>query len=267
VSRIATFDLEGRNGLTYGTVSDVSSAVTGIEWTDRTWNPTTGCTKVSPGCKFCYAEVVTQRFTNHFPQGFEFTLHPERLDHPRRWRKPSRVFVDSMSDLFHERMPLEYLQRVFHVMAECPQHVFQVLTKREERLVELAPRLPWPHNVWIGVSLENQRYVKRVDALRSVPAAIRFLSCEPLLGPLKLELEGIHWVIAGGESGPRARPPRVDWFRSIRDQCVAANVPFFFKQWGGRTPKAGGRTIDGKTWDELPSTPALSEPVALTAAD
>ncbi len=231
----------------------MSSTSTAIEWTDKTWNPTTGCNKVSPGCKHCYAETITKRFARHFPNGFDFTLHPERLDEPRRWRKPSRVFVNSMSDLFHERMPLGFLREIFAVMEECPRHVFQILTKRHERMAELASELPWPGNVWMGVSVEDQDYAHRVDYLRRVPAAVRFLSCEPLLGPLDLNLSGIHWVIVGGESGPRHRPMAADWARGVREQALEAGVAFFFKQWGGRTPKAGGRELDGRTWDELPS--------------
>lgn len=231
----------------------MASSNTTIEWTDRTWNPTTGCNKVSPGCKFCYAEVVAKRFTNHFPDGFEFTMRPERLEQPKRWRKPSRIFVDSMSDLFHEQMPLEFLQQIFQVMAECPQHVFQILTKREKRLLELAPHLTWPENVWLGVSVENQQYTRRVDALRQVPAAVRFLSCEPLLGPLELDLTGIHWVITGGESGLKRRLIEAEWVRSIRDQCEAAGVAFFHKQWGGRFPTANGRELDGRLHDAMPA--------------
>ncbi len=230
----------------------MSSTNTAIEWTDKTWNPTTGCNKVSPGCKHCYAETITKRFTQHFPNGFEFTLHPERLDEPRRWRKPSRVFVNSMSDLFHERMPFPLLEDVFRVMGECPRHVFQILTKRHERLVELAPELDWPGNVWMGVSVENQDYALRVDYLRRVPAAVRFLSCEPLLGPLKLDLSGIDWVIVGGESGRGHRPIEAGWVRGIRSQARDAGAAFFFKQWGGAHPKAGGRELDGRAHDEMP---------------
>jgi protein gp37 len=230
----------------------VSSTNTAIEWTDKTWNPTTGCNKVSPGCKHCYAETITKRFTQHFPNGFEFTLRPDRLEDPKRWRKPSRVFVNSMSDLFHERMPLVFLQQVFDVMEECPKHVFQILTKRHERLVELAPELRWPENVWMGVSVENQRYAHRVEYLQQVPAAVRFLSCEPLLGPLKLNLEGIHWVITGGESGRGHRPIEARWVRSLRVQSQSASVAFFFTQWGGMSPQAGGRELDGRTYDEMP---------------
>jgi protein gp37 len=230
----------------------MASAHTGIEWTDKTWNPSTGCTKVSPGCKHCYAETITKRFHQHFQSGFRFTLHPGRLDEPRRWRKPSRVFVNSMSDLFHEQMPFSYLQNIFQVMRETPHHIYQILTKRHERLVELAPLFEWPDNVWMGVSVENQKYAHRVDYLRKVPAKIRFLSCEPLLGPLEMNLEGIHWVIVGGESGQGHRPIEAGWVRSIKKQTHAAGAAFFFKQWGGENPKAGGRILDGRTWDEMP---------------
>jgi protein gp37 len=230
----------------------MASTNTAIEWTDKTWNPTTGCNKVSPGCKHCYAEALTKRFRNHFQNGFDFTLHYARLEEPRRWRKPSRVFVNSMSDLFHERMPLDFLQEVFEVMAECERHVFQILTKRHERMLELAADLDWPENVWMGVSVENQHYAHRVDYLRRVPAAVRFLSCEPLLGPLELDLEGIHWVIVGGESGPKHRPIEASWVREIRERSREAGTAFFFKQWGGIRPKAGGRDLDGRTYDEMP---------------
>lgn len=235
-----------------GERSDMANARTAIEWTDRTWNPSTGCNKVSPGCKHCYAETLTKRFPNHFTRGFTFTMHPERLDQPRRWRKPSMIFVNSMSDLFHEQMPLSFLQEIYGVMESCPQHTFQVLTKRHERLVELAPLLPWPDNVWVGVSVETQKYAHRVDFLREVPAKVRFLSCEPLLGPLDLDLRGIHWVITGGESGPKHRPIDEKWVRGIRDQCHVSGVPFFHKQWGGRSPKSRGRALDGRHYDEMP---------------
>jgi protein gp37 len=228
------------------------STKTAIEWTDKTWNPTTGCTKVSPGCKFCYAEAITERFSPQFPNGFRFTMHPNRLEEPKRWRKPSRIFVNSMSDLFHEEMPLEFLQQIFAVMRECPQHIFQILTKRDAKLLEFAPFLEWSQNIWLGVSVETQVYHHRIDALRQVPAAVRFLSCEPLLGGLELNLEGIHWVITGGESGTQHRGIEADWVRSIRNQCTQAGVAFFHKQWGGRTPKSGGRELDGRTWDEMP---------------
>ncbi len=184
----------------------MSSSKTGIEWTDKTWNPTTGCDKVSPGCTHCYAEAITRRFPNHFPHGFTLQLHEDRLDQPRRWRKPSRIFVNSMSDLFHKDVPLEFLQQVFAVMGETPQHIYQILTKRDDILLELAPFLPWHPNIWMGVSVENQAYVHRIDALRQVPAQVRFLSCEPLLGPLKLNLDQIHWLIVGWESVHGFRP-------------------------------------------------------------
>jgi protein gp37 len=230
----------------------MASTSTAIEWTDKTWNPTTGCNKVSPGCKYCYAETITKRFHTNFPNGFKFTLHPERLNEPLKWRKPSRVFVNSMSDLFHEQMPINFLVQVFEVMKKADHHIFQILTKRHERLVELAPLLPWPDNVWMGVSVENQKYAHRIDHLRQVPAKVRFLSCEPLLGPLELDLTGIHWVITGGESGPKHRPIKEEWVRSIRDQCREEEVAFFHKQWGGVRPKSNGRELDGRTWDEFP---------------
>lgn len=230
----------------------MASTSTAIEWTDKTWNPTTGCNKVSPGCKHCYAETITKRFHTNFPNGFRFTLHPERLGEPLKWRKPSRVFVNSMSDLFHEQMPISFLAQVFEVMRKADHHIFQILTKRHERLVELAPLLPWPDNVWMGVSVENQRYVNRVDYLRQVPAKVRFLSCEPLLGPLELDLTNIHWVITGGESGPKHRPIKEEWVRSIRDQCQEEGVAFFHKQWGGVRPKSNGRDLDGRLYDDVP---------------
>jgi protein gp37 len=230
----------------------MASTSTAIEWTDKTWNPTTGCNKVSPGCKHCYAETITKRFHANFPNGFKFTLHPERLGEPLKWRKPSRVFVNSMSDLFHEQMPINFLVRIFEVMKKADHHIFQILTKRHERLAELAPLLSWPDNVWMGVSVENQKYAHRIDHLRRVPAKVRFLSCEPLLGPLELDLTGIHWVITGGESGPKHRPIKEKWVRSIRDQCRGEKVAFFHKQWGGVRPKSNGRELDGRTWDEMP---------------
>ncbi len=228
-----------------------------IEWTDATWNPVTGCTKVSPGCKNCYAERLALRLQAmgnlRYRNGFAVTLHPDQLDLPIRWLQPRRIFVNSMSDLFHEAVPEEFIRQVFDVMTKAHWHIFQILTKRAERLAALAPRLPWPENVWQGVSVENGCYTWRIAYLRRVPAAVRFLSLEPLLGPIpRLELDGIHWVIVGGESGPRHRPMDPAWVRPIRKQCLTAGIPFFFKQWGGRTSKAGGRRLDGRIWDEMP---------------
>lgn len=230
----------------------MSSTHTGIEWTDKTWNPTTGCNKVSPGCLHCYAEALTKRFPNNFKNGFDLTLHPERLAEPLKWRTPSRVFVNSMSDLFHEDVPLDFIQKVFKVIHKTPWHIYQILTKRPERLLELASELEFHENIWLGVSVENQNYVHRVNFLRQVPATVRFLSCEPLLGELNLELTDIHWVIVGGESGQKHRPLKTEWVKDIHDQCQASEVAFFFKQIGGRTSKAGGRLLDGKIWDEMP---------------
>ena len=230
----------------------MASAKTGIEWTDKTWNPATGCTKVSPGCLNCYAEAVTKRFSQQFPQGFALTLHPERLQQPKRWRKPSRIFVNSMSDLFHQDIPLSFIQEVFQVMGDTPRHTYQILTKRAEQLLKISSQLNWHENIWLGVSIENQNYAHRVDYLRKVPAQVRFLSCEPLLGSIELDLTDIHWVIVGGESGAKHRPIQSDWVESIQRQCQIVDVPFFFKQWGGKTPKAGGRLLHGKIWDEMP---------------
>jgi protein gp37 len=229
-----------------------------IEWTDATWNPVTGCTKLSPGCKHCYAERLAGRLqamrNPRYGNGFGLTLHPDQLALPLKWRQPRRIFVNSMSDLFHEAIPEYFIREVFSVMARAHWHVFQVLTKRAQRLAELAPNLEWPSNVWQGVSIEDAEYVDRIANLRAVPAAVRFLSIEPLLGPMpKLSLREIHWVIVGGESGPHARPMQPQWATGIKNQCVAAGVPFFFKQWGGRTPKSGGRMLGGRTWDEMPS--------------
>jgi protein gp37 len=229
----------------------------GIEWTDATWNPVTGCTKISPGCKHCYAERLATRLramgNPRYRDGFAVTLHADQLTLPLRWKRSKRIFVNSMSDLYHEAVPDDFIRRVFDVMLAAPQHVFQILTKRSDRVAALASSLPWAPNVWQGVSVENADYVSRIDDLREVPAAVRFLSVEPLLGPIRdLPLALIDWVIVGGESGGRRRPVDPEWVRGIRDQCVVAHVPFFFKQWGGRTPKSGGRVLDGRTWDEMP---------------
>ncbi|NUQ85214.1 MAG: phage Gp37/Gp68 family protein [Anaerolineales bacterium] len=232
-------------------------AASSIEWTESTWNPLTGCNKVSPGCKHCYAERMAKRLQamglEKYRNGFRLTLHPEALEEPLRWSKPQYIFVNSMSDLFHKDVPLTFIQRIFDVMRRAHWHQFQVLTKRAERLLELDPVLAWSPNVWMGVSVENADYAYRIDLLRQTNAAIKFLSCEPLLGPLpNMNLQGIHWVIVGGESGPHARPMAQEWVRSIRDQCQAAGVPFFFKQWGGTRKKKTGRLLDNRIWDELP---------------
>lgn len=230
-----------------------------IEWTDTTWNPVTGCSKVSPGCKNCYAERLAYRLQamgqHRYRNGFNVTLHEQSLAEPFSWKKPRKVFVNSMSDLFHEEIPLEYIQRVFDVMAAVPRHTFQILTKRSDRLREVASQLPWPLNVWMGVSVESSDMLFRVTDLEAVPAAVRFLSCEPLLGPLsQIQLSRIHWVIVGGESGPGARPMEPSWVDEILHQCRTANVPFFFKQWGGVRKSRTGRVLNGRTYDEYPHT-------------
>jgi len=229
-----------------------------IEWTEATWNPVTGCDKVSPGCKHCYAEVMARRLhameQPNYRNGFRLTLQPHMLERPLEWRRPQVVFVNSMSDLFHRDVPLQFIQRVFDVMARASWHTFQVLTKRAERLEELAPHLHWASNVWMGVSVEREDYSFRIDHLRRTEACTKFLSLEPLLGPLPgLDLHDIDWVIVGGESGPRARPMAKEWAVEIMSQCRAAQVPFFFKQWGGRNKKLAGRSLDGRTWDEMPA--------------
>ncbi|EGD24639.1 DUF5131 family protein [Prescottella equi] len=242
-----------------------------IEWTEATWNPVTGCDRVSAGCDNCYAMTLAKRLKAMGAEkyqtdgnqktsgpGFGVAIHSQALDQPRRWRQPRVVFVNSMSDLFHAKVPIGFVRDVFDVMRDTPQHTYQVLTKRSLRLARIADRLDWPSNVWMGVSVENAEVLDRVDHLRQVPAAVRFLSCEPLLGPLDgVNLEGIGWVIAGGESGPNYRPMQLSWARGIRDACMDADVPFFFKQWGGRTPKAFGRELDGQLWDEMPPARAL----------
>lgn len=238
-----------------------------IEWTTATWNPTTGCDRVSAGCDNCYALSLAQRLkamgqpkyqNDGDPRtsgpGFGVTVHPDTLGIPQSWRQPRLVFVNSMSDLFHARVPRSFVREVFDVMAGTPQHTYQILTKRARRLRLMASELDWPPNVWMGVSVEAPAQVHRIDDLRSVPAAVRFLSCEPLLASLgDLDLMGIGWMIAGGESGRSYRPVAADWVRELRDACARQSVPFFFKQWGGPTPKSGGRTLDGRTWDEMPS--------------
>lgn len=234
-----------------------------IEWTESTWNPLTGCTKISPGCKHCYAERMAKRLKAmgqpNYVNGFKLTMHPQALEKPLEWKTPQVIFVNSMSDLFHKDVPLEFIQSVFDVMKRAHWHQFQVLTKRSERLLELSPYLEWTDNIWMGVSVENVDYTFRIDHLRKTDAKIKFLSVEPLLGPIsKMNLKGINWVIAGGESGPGARPLEREWVVGIRDQCLKAKVPFFFKQWGGVQKKKAGRLLDGKTWDQMPKKISLA---------
>lgn len=245
--------------------TDVSSG-TAIEWTEATWNPTTGCDRISAGCDNCYALALAKRLkamgqpkyqNDGDPRtsgpGFGVTMHPSALSLPYAWHGHRTVFVNSMSDLFHARVPVSFVRSVFQVIGDTPHHTYQVLTKRSERLRKIAASLDWPPNLWMGVSVENAAEMRRIDDLRQVPAAVRFLSCEPLMGPLRgLDLGGIRWVIAGGESGPDHRPLDPAWVTEIRDACVNAEVPFFFKQWGGRTPKEGGRILDGRTWSQMP---------------
>lgn len=247
-----------------------------IEWTEATWNPTTGCDRITSGCDNCYALTLAKRLkamgnpkyqVDGDPRtsgpGFGVQVHEDALDVPKQWAAPRVVFVNSMSDLFHARVPDEFVRRVFDVMAETPRHTYQLLTKRPKRLARLAPTLPWPENVWMGVSVEAAEQVWRTDELREVPAAVRFISAEPLLGPLDdLDLDGIDWLIAGGESGPKHRPADPEWIEGLRHACGSAGTAFFFKQWGGRTPKAGGRLLGGRTFDEMPTAkPRWQEPV------
>lgn len=232
-------------------------ATSSIEWTEMTWNPVTGCTKVSTGCRNCYAERMAARLkamgAAKYAQGFKLTIHEDQLSTPFGWRKPRMVFVNSMSDLFHKHVPEEFIRKVFSTMRDCPHLTFQVLTKRASRLTQMSPRLEWTDNIWMGVSVEDRRRISRIDSLLSTQAKVKFLSLEPLLGHLGgLPLEGIDWVIAGGESGPNARPVKEEWVLDIRDQCLAAGVPFFFKQWGGKNKKRSGRHLDGRLYDEMP---------------
>ena len=233
-------------------------ATSSIEWTELTWNPTTGCDKISAGCKFCYAEIMSRRLqamgVEKYKDGFKVRQHEAALAIPFGWKKPAMVFVNSMSDLFHKDVPVEFIQNVFRVMNANPHLIFQVLTKRSERLAEVWKELAWSQNIWMGVSVEDERVTNRIDDLRKVPAAVRFLSCEPLIGPLtKLNLKGIDWVIVGGESGAKPRPMKPEWATSIRDQCDKHDVAFFFKQWGGRNKKAAGRELDGTLHDTFPT--------------
>jgi len=241
---------------------------TSIEWTEVTWNPVTGCDRVSAGCDNCYALALANRLkAMGSPRyqndgnpvtsgpGFALTMHEDLLDQPKQWRQPRVVFVNSMSDLFHANVTIDFIRRVFETIASTPQHTYQILTKRSLRLRRFARELDWPPNLWMGVSVECADVLYRVDHLRDVPAAVRFLSCEPLLGSLEgIDLTGIKWVIAGGESGPNYRPMELSWARDLRDACVHSGTPFFFKQWGGPRPKANGRSLDGRQWDEMPST-------------
>jgi protein gp37 len=229
-----------------------------IEWTECTWNPATGCTKVSPGCLNCYAERMAKRLRAmgqpNYRHGFRLTLHPHMLDLPLHWRQPRMIFVNSMSDLFHQDVPLEFILKVFDVMQRSSRHCFQILTKRSERLARLSPRLPWPDNVWMGVTVENDDYAYRIEDLKQTGAAVKFISFEPLIGPVShVGLDDIDWAIVGGESGPSARPMQPEWVMEIRDRCVAEKIPFFFKQWGGVNKKANGRSLEGRHWDEMPS--------------
>jgi protein gp37 len=228
-----------------------------IEWTEATWNPVTGCTKISPGCDHCYAERLALRLQAmgqaNYANGFKLTIQERMLELPLRWKLPQVIFVNSMSDLFHKDVPTEYIHRVFDVMNQASWHRFQILTKRSQRLVRLSPKINWQSHIWMGVSVESKEYTFRIDHLRETQAHVKFLSLEPLLGPLhNLNLQGIDWVIVGGESGPGARVMRKEWVLDIRDQCQAADVPFFFKQWGGTNKKKNGRTLENKTWDEMP---------------
>ena len=229
-----------------------------IEWTESTWNPVTGCTKISDGCKNCYAERLAKRLKamgqKNYRNGFKLTTQPQALELPLSWKKPKTIFVNSMSDLFHEDVPLEYIKKVFKTMAKADWHQFQVLTKRSKRLREISKELDWKPNIWMGVSVENEKVTHRIDDLRETDAQIKFLSVEPLLGSLpNLNLRGIDWVIVGGESGPKARPMKEEWVLAIKNQCDSFGVPFFFKQWGGVWKKKTGRTLLGKTWDEMPA--------------
>ncbi len=243
-----------------------------IEWTEATWNPVTGCTKISPGCKRCYAERMATRLramgVPQYRNGFRVTVHPHALALPLKWKRPRVIFVNSMSDLFHEEVPVEFIRQVFSVMEQTPRHTYQILTKRPETAARYANRLAWPANVWLGTSVENALFLHRVESLRGIPAQTRFLSLEPLLGPLPgLDLRGIDWVIVGGESGPGARIMKTEWATQIRDVCLAQGVPFFFKQWGGVNKKKNGRLLEGRTWDEVPTAggPGRSVRVSLAA--
>ncbi len=228
-----------------------------IEWTEVTWNPVTGCTKISHGCKFCYAERMSKRLQamgiDKYQNGFAITTHESTINEPLKWRKPRLVFVNSMSDLFHKSVPSTFIEAVFQVMNRASQHTFQVLTKRPSRVIQMNEKLRWTPNIWLGTSIESERWIGRLEHLKESDAQTKFLSLEPLLAPLPyIQLDGVDWVIVGGESGPRARPIEADWVRDIRDNCLENNVPFFFKQWGGVFKKRTGRTLDNRTWDQMP---------------
>jgi len=232
-------------------------ALTNIEWTEATWNPVTGCTKTSPGCANCYAERMTRRLkamgVHNYKKGFKVSTHPGMLDYPLGWRKPRMIFVNSMGDLFHEDVPVSFIKRVFKVMERTHWHTYQVLTKRAERLFDIAPELPWPDNVWMGVTVEDKEHLYRIDSLRTTKAKVKFISFEPLLGKMgKVDLTDIDWAIVGGESGPGARAMQPEWARELRDQCIKTKVPFFFKQWGGFNKKKAGKILDGKIWMRMP---------------
>lgn len=245
---------------------------TAIEWADATWNPVTGCSKVSQGCKNCYADRMARRLklmdNPRYRNGFEVTLHHDLVELPKRWRRDRKVFVNSMSDLFHQDVPTEFIQQVFATIDDVSRHTFMVLTKRPENALAMAHRLPWPHNLIMGVSVEDRQNTGRIDLLRQLPAQTRFISAEPLLEALpNLNLKDIHWLIAGGESGPKARPVEADWVRSLRDQCLDSGTAFFFKQWGGTRKKLAGRVLDGRTWEQEPPLPTPAEAPALAPSN
>ena len=228
-----------------------------IEWTETTWNPVTGCSPISDGCKHCYAYRMAKRLkamgNKRYANGFEVTLHEDLIDLTKSWKRPRRIFVNSMSDLFHEKIPRNFIERIFQTIGSTPWHTYQVLTKRAERLAELAPHLVWPDNLWMGVTVESGKYAGRIDRLRAVPSAVRFLSVEPMIEPVRnIDLNGIDWVIVGGESGPGSRPIKQEWVEDVRDRCLTSGVPFFFKQWGGFNKKKAGRLLDGKEWSQYP---------------
>jgi len=238
-------------------------AYSNIEWTEFSWNPVTGCTKISSGCSNCYAQRMAKRLkamgVKRYNSGFNLSIHPDLIAVPLRLKKPHIIFVNSMSDLFHEAVPDQFIKEIFEVMNGCPQHTFQVLTKRSERLIQISRSLNWSHNIWMGVTIEDQMNIHRISDLCACPAKIKFLSCEPLLESISFPgLGGINWVIVGGESGPEARPMKAEWAISVRDQCLQAGVPFFFKQWGGKNKKASGRLLEGQIWDQMPIKNSLS---------